>query len=269
MPLVGSRLFIVIAAFLVALSGPGTPRPDAARRAGPIVVLAANQSFNWAGYNQGALSPGRTFFHQISAEWTVPTARQHRKGEEEFSAAWIGIGGGCLNPECTAFDTTLIQAGTLQHVHASGVAEYATWWEAIPGPLMRTELAVSAGDRVRVEISEGPPEVWHIHITNRSTGQSFSLSLPYSSTHGTAEWIVETPVVVHGDGTITVGPMPELSVVRFDYATTNGSPATLAPHERMELVDFDLKVLATPSLPDREFDGFDVCVYKRNCKIRH
>jgi len=35
--------------------------------------------------------------------------------------------------------------------------------------------------------------------------------------------------------------------------------------ERMELVDFDLTLIATPSLPDAQGDGFNDCTYAATC----
>ena len=95
---------VLLALCLVPSSGTGAPH------ARPIVVVAANQSFNWAGYVQGALEKGTTF-HSIAATWVVPTASPHRAGENEYSSSWIGIGGGCLDTACTLTDATLIQAG--------------------------------------------------------------------------------------------------------------------------------------------------------------
>ena len=52
-----------------------------------------------------------------------------------------------------------------------------------------------------------------------------------------------------------------LSVVRFDYARANGASPGFVSAERMEFVDFDLTLIATPSLPDAQGDGFNDCTY--------
>ena len=258
-----------VAAWLVIfalLFVPTEPSSVSARTARPIVVVGANQSFNWAGYVQGRIAKGTTF-HSIAAEWIVPKVKQRNRGVAEHSSSWIGIGGGCLDSTCTLTDSTLIQAGIEHDVDAAGNAHYYAWWETIPAPLIRTELPVRAGDRVRVEIAEtAVPEIWDIRIFNQTTGGSFTLTLPYSSTYGTAEWVIETPIVISDDGGITVGPMPELAPVRFDNATANGLPAGLIPSEQMQLVDFDLSLIAAPSLPDRDSDGFNDCTYRTTCR---
>jgi len=248
---------------IVLMLGPSAP-PHAARM---IVVAATNQSFNWSGYQQGVFEKG-TPFRSISADWIVPRARQHRAGEAEYSSSWIGIGGGCLDTSCTSSDTTLIQAGVEHDVDAAGNAQYYAWWETIPAPLVSVDLAVRPGDLVHVDITESTatPEVWTIAIANRTTGGTFSITLPYTSSYATAEWVIETPVAISETG-VSVGPMPDLTTVRFDHATTNGAAVTLVSAEQIELVDVDLSLIARPSLPDRDANGFNDCTYRRQCPV--
>jgi hypothetical protein len=237
----------------------------ASASARPIVVVAANQSFNWSGYVQGSLEKGKTF-HSIAATWLVPTATPHRSGEAEYSSSWIGIGGGCLKTDCMVTDPTLIQAGVGHDVDAAGIADYYAWWEAIPAPLVRTTLPVHPGDRVGVAIFEHRvPEIWTIAIVNFTTRGVFTTTLPDPSTHCSAEWVIETPVVLSEKGAVSVGPMPNLSVVRFDFARVNGMSPGFVAAERIELVDLDLKPIASPSLPDARGDGFNDCTYATTC----
>jgi len=259
------RIAVRWAATLIALAVlllPSAPHQIAR----PIAAIAANRSFNWAGYTQGSIEK-RTTFHSIAGEWIVPKAEQRNAGEAEYSSSWIGIGGGCLDTACTLFDATLIQAGIGHDVDAAGNADYYAWWETVPAPLIRTDLVVRPGDHVGVVIAASTLtlEVWKIAIVNLSTGLSFSITLPYPSTYGTAEWVIETPVVISETGAVTVGPMPDLAVVHFDNASANGLPAGLVAAEQMQLVDFDLSLVAAPSLPDRDADGFNDCAYRISC----
>jgi peptidase A4-like protein len=249
---------------LALVAVPYSSRPTVYAR--PIAVAATNQSFNWSGYMQGRLEKG-TEFHSIAATWVVPTATPHRTGEAEYSSSWIGVGGGCLDSSCALTDVTLIQAGIGHDVDASGKADYYAWWETIPAPLIRTTLLVRAGDRIGVAIFENRiPEIWTILIANFTTRGFFTITLPYASTYGSAEWVIETPLVISESGTIvSVGPMPNLTTVRFDYAIANGAPAGFGPAERIELVDLDLQLIATPSLPDARRDGFNDCTYTPTC----
>jgi hypothetical protein len=232
----------------------------------PTVAVDANHSTNWSGYNQGIVEQGgRTTFHAISGTWVVPTATAHKAGENEYSSIWVGIGGGCLDARCTATDATLIQAGTEQDVDASGRAHYSAWWEIIPAPSTPVRLPVSAGDRIRVDISETLPTFWTIAITNLTTGQTWSTMTPYASSYATAEWIVETPVVVDTTGTAGVAALPNLSRVTFDSGSVNSLNPGLRLGEAIQLVDANGQVLATPSSPDAERDGFNDCTYAASC----
>ena len=97
----------------------------------PIVSVGASQSSNWSGYGQGTLEQGGTQFHSITGTWVVPTATLRHPGQEH-SSDWIGIGGGCVNADCSVTDNTLIQAGTEQDATNTG-GRYNAWWEIIPG----------------------------------------------------------------------------------------------------------------------------------------
>jgi len=243
----------------------GSAQPVAAKTHRPILTAGMSRSNNWSGYNQGQLATGKSY-HAISGTWVVPTATQHRAGEAEFSATWIGIGGGCVDAGCMVSDSTLIQAGTSQDVDASGAATYTAWWELIPAPSVTiTTLAVNAGDTIHVDISESTPEVWTITVQDLTTGQSWAQTTPYSSTYATAEWIEETPVVVDSSGKASVGPMPNLTTVNFDPGTVNHGPPGLAAAQAIQLVDFNNVVLATPSAPDPDADGFNDCTYSASC----
>jgi hypothetical protein len=232
----------------------------------PVVSVGANHSSNWSGYNQGTLEKGGTRFSSIDGTWTVPTATQHKRAEAEYSATWVGIGGGCIDASCMMTDSTLIQAGTSQDVDKSGAASYSAWWEIIPEP--STPIAnfrVSAGNLMHVNITETTPGIWSITVQNKTTGKTFKQTTPYSSTHATAEWIEETPVVIDNSGNVTIGPLPKLSTVRFDLSLTNGKPAHLVPSEEMQLVGSNGAPLATPSAPDPDADGFNVCTFTGSC----
>ena len=240
------------------------PAPQALLYHRPIVAVNPNQSNNWSGYNQGALEKG-VQFHQVSATWAVPTATRHKAGENEYSSTWVGIGGGCVDACCTVGDTTLIQAGTEQDVSSSGTASYSAWYELIPAPSLSVSLPVKAGDQIHVDIREGTPQLWTILIQNLTTGQSFSTTVPYSSSYATAEWIEETPIVIDSNGNASVGPLPKLSTVKFDTGLANSVNPRLLATEEIQLIDFNGQVLATPSSPDTDTDGFNDCSYATSC----
>jgi hypothetical protein len=259
---------LLTASSLVVLPAQASARPDVLPEFHPpIAVVNAGHSSNWSGYNQGFLEKSDTLFHSVSATWTVPTATAHTNGEAEYSASWVGIGGGCVDAGCTVTDPTLIQAGTEQDVGSNGVASYSAWWEIVPVPSTTiSSMTVHPGDQMSVSISENVPDsdVWTILVKDVTSGQAFSQTVPYPSTHLTAEWVEEAPTVIGTSGA-GVAALPNLSGASFDHATANGAPAGLSPSEEIQLVNSSGTTLATPSAPDPDSDGFNVCTYTTTC----
>lgn len=225
----------------------------------------AAQSNNWFGYNQGTLEQGGKQFHSITGDWVVPTATQHTAGQDEASSDWIGIGGGCLDAACTVGDNTLIQTGTEQDV-TGGQASYSAWYELIPAPsLSISSITVHPGDHMHASISEtlSGANVWNITLQDVTTGKLFSTTVPYSSTHATAEWIEETPLTF-GTGGAGLAALPNLTKVPFSGATTNGATAGLKASEEIQLVDSTGKVIGTPSAPTGG-NAFSACAWATSC----
>jgi hypothetical protein len=232
-----------------------------------IHAFNTNQSSNWYGYNQGTLEKGNKLFNSVSGDWTVPTATSHTKGQAEYSSSWIGIGGGCIDSGCTATDSTLIQDGTEQDVDANGNASYSAWWEVIPGPgLTISNFNVSPGDQMHSDISEVVPNsnLWKITLQDVTKGETFTTTVPYTSTHATAEWIQETPVVLDPSNP-GLAALPNLTTNSFTAAKTNGQNANLAPAEKMNLVDSNGNVIGAPSDPFSTLDGFNLCSWSTTC----
>ena len=225
-----------------------------------------NQSSNWFGYNQGTLEQGNKLFNSITGNWTVPTASQHGSGQAEFSSDWIGIGGGCVDASCMVTDNTLIQTGTEQDVAANGSTSYSAWWEVIPGPsLTISNFTVAPGDQMHASLSEAVANsnVWTVTIKDVTRNETFSTTVPYGSTHATAEWIEETPLILGTNAGFAA--LPNLTTPAFDLATTNGQPANLKSSEEMQLIDSNGGVIGSPSAPDPDTDGFNACTWAGTC----
>jgi hypothetical protein len=230
--------------------------------------LNTSQSTNWFGYNAGTLDRG-TLFNSVTADWTVPTATHHTAGQAESSATWIGIGGGCLDAGCTLNDATLIQTGTEQDVDASGHATYSAWWELVPVPAVTiSNMNVSPGDHIHASVAEAVPdaELWTITLKDVTRNESFSTTVPYASTHSTAEWIEETPLTI-GSGGTGEASLPALAPTQFTSATVNGSSARLTPAEELQLIDSSGKVIGTPSAPNAQSNGFAACAWATSCSL--
>jgi hypothetical protein len=231
----------------------------------PGLTVNANESTNWFGYNQGTLEQGGKQFHSIAGDWNVPRATQHKRGRAESSSAWIGIGGGCVDAQCNVGDNTLIQTGTEQDVSKLGKASYSAWWEVIPGPSFTIHnFKVRPGDHMHASIAEVPKgsEMWRITLRNVTRNRTFSRVVPYSSSHATAEWINETPVIIGTNA--GVADLPNLSRTIFNRARTNRAAAGLKSSERM-LLTSNNKVVGTPSAPDGQHDGFALCAWAKAC----
>jgi Peptidase A4 family len=262
---------MVAAAALATAAVPAFARAEVGQAHGQFIhpfALNTNESNNWSGYNQGSIEQGGTtnpkLFSSIGGDWTVPTATQHSSGQDEYSSDWIGIGGGCVDAGCTTTDNTLIQTGTEQDVSSSGAPSYSAWWEVIPGPsLTITSLTIHPGDKMAASLSSTAPGVWTITIRDTTDGQSYTTTVPYSSSEDTAEWIQETPLIIGTNAGFAA--LPNLTSPGFDLATTNGAPANLKPSEEMDLVNSNGNVIGAPSAPDPDADGFNVCTWAGTC----
>jgi hypothetical protein len=255
-------LFVSAVAISLAMLPAGartTLRP--AVQPGRIVSLGAMQSSNWAGHSVSYLSNGHKFITQVSGGWTVPTATAHVAGEAEYSVNWVGIGGGCVDASCLIVDPTLIQTGTGQYVDPSGQRRYFGWWEIIPGPIIEiANFVINPGDTISADIRQGAlPVLWDIRLVNESTGQTFTTSTPYVSARLTAEWIEERPSV----GGFPA-PLPRLSNPRFNDSRWNDTSAGLSAASVIYMDDGSTR-LATPSSPDPDGNGFNVCTYTTSC----
>ena len=252
-----------VSAHAASATGRGLIQVAKSKQASP----SGNQSMNWFGYNIGSLERAGATFHSISAEWTVPTASQHTKGQAESSSTWIGIGGGCVDSGCLVGDNTLIQAGTEQDVSASGAKSYSAWWEIIPGPSFTISgMKVAPGDQMSVTIAEARinSEIWNITVQDGTRGETFTKQVPYSSSYATAEWIDETPLVIDTSGA-ALADLPNLTTTHFDSATVNGADPRLVTTESIRLIDGSGKVIGAPSAPDTEGDGFYDCAWHSTC----
>jgi len=230
------------------------------------VHVNTNQSSNWFGYNIGSLERGNALFNSITGDWTVPTASQHTKGQDEYSSAWIGIGGGCVDANCLVGDTTLIQTGTESDVDSAGKASYSSWWEIIPGPSIDTGQTIAPGDHMHASVAETVPNsnVWVITLQDVTRGETFTQTVPYTSTHDTAEWIEETPLTFGTSGA-GLAALPNLTTLPFSAATVNGANAALVPSEEMQLIDSNGNVIGAPSAPSTSGDAFNDCAWATSC----
>jgi Peptidase A4 family len=266
------RLTVVVSVLLASLAVATASASAALTAHGQLLHLAphslranTNQSSNWFGYNQGTLEKGTTLFNSIAGDWTVPTATQHTAGQAESSSDWIGIGGGCVDSGCTTTDSTLIQTGTEQDVSATGAASYSAWYELVPAPSLTVSMTVAPGDHMHASLSEVVPDsnTWTITLQDVTRNETFTTTVPYSSTHATAEWIEETPLLIGTNAGFA--SLPNLSNPGWTSATANGTSAGLKTTEQMDLIDSGGNVIGAPSAPNSTANGFDECTWASSC----
>jgi hypothetical protein len=188
--------------------GPSTPRAPSAAQPGTPATVSSSSS-NWSGY---AASGGT--FTSVTGTWTVPTVAGTTAGAD---ATWVGIGG------LTTSD--LIQAGTQAQVDGSGNVQYSSWIEMLPAASQRVPLSVTAGDSVTVTITQQSGNDWLIAMKNNSSGGSYNITVQYSSSNSSAEWVQEAPSIGRG-----LVPLDDFGTVQFTggSAVRDGSAMSLS-----------------------------------------
>ena len=161
---------------------------------------------NWSGYaivdNQNPFQSGTTVY----GEWVVPVAQQAAgacTGAWDYSTEWVGIDG------FTSSD--VLQAGIEVDAFCSNGSTtgfYSAWYEWYPDVETRiTNLAISPGNVIGVEVWNSGPTQGNAYVVNYTTQQSVSLA--FTAPAGTTlvgdsvEWVVERPQVNGGVASLT------------------------------------------------------------------
>lgn len=229
-------------------------------------VKAANETYNWFGYELDSFADSGQSFYSVASAWTVPVATQHTPGEAEASSDWIGIGGSCLDANCSSVDSSLIQTGTEQDVDSSGRPSYYAWSEELPASEQEIpSLPVSPGDEMYASLTTTVgSDVWSLSLRDVTTGGAYSASVVYPSTYTSAEWIEEATTVVERNGN-SFSALPNLSTIPFSQEAADGAPADLSSATEDLLIDQSGNVIGTPSSLDG--DVFDECAWASVCAL--
>jgi len=156
---------------------PTQPNPAPRPGVNPLVP-SQDTSHNWSGY---AATGGK--FTSVTGTWTIPQVDS--TGEVGVGATWVGIGG--------VSSRDLIQAGTQETDGGSGRVRYSAWVETLPQVAQPVPFTVRPGDSVTVTIAEQSANNWSIDFKNNTTGKTYHTSKRYTSSHSSAEWVVEAP----------------------------------------------------------------------------
>jgi hypothetical protein len=254
-----------------AAGHPGRPAPAIG---GPFIRTNGNgalpleggsvTSANWAGY---AVTPPGGDITGVSSTFTVPTAGLVLPG---FSASWTGIGG--------YSSSDLIQAGVAEDSLPSNPLlgdQYYAWYELLPGASVQltgcngdASCAVNAGDSISVNIFQTADNVWSIDVADGGHWTWAATGIAYTSSHSSAEWILEAPQVdgvqslIAGVGTAHFGPVST-------YTVGSGIPSTIAAGDptQINLTTPEVSTinLATTSPLASDGQSFNVCAYAEEC----
>jgi hypothetical protein len=230
----------------ITIPGPGTTQPSPGTTSPtspqPRVTPSQDTSHNWSGY---ATTDGK--FTAVSGTWTVPQVNSN--GASGVGATWVGIGG------VTSHD--LIQAGTEETDMGSGRVQYSAWVETLPQASRPVRFSVHPGDSVTVSINEQSTNNWQISFNNNTTGQTYQTSMRYTSSHSSAEWVVEAPS--SGNGIL---PLDNFGTVSFSgaSATENGQSANLSQShaQPITMLSGAGQALAVPSSIGGDGSSFSV-----------
>jgi peptidase A4-like protein len=218
---------------------PAGTAPSVTQPGTPAAVTSS--SSNWSGYGANG---GK--FTSVTGTWTVPTVAATATGAD---ATWVGIGG------LTSRD--LIQAGTQAVVDASGTVEYSSWIEMLPASSRTVPLSVTAGDSVTVTLTQQDGNDWLIAIKNNTTGGTYSVTVQYSSSNSSAEWVQEAPSV--GRGLVS---LDQFGTVQFSGASAIRDGKTMSVSalgaKAITMINGQGQAIAQPSTLTSDGSGFSV-----------
>jgi hypothetical protein len=198
-------------ALATALALTGGFAIEAAGASAHTINATAQASENWAGY----VASGKNFSN-VSGSWKVPPVSSSSNG---YSAFWVGLGGAGQQSQA------LEQVGTSSDVQ-NGQTTYYAWYEIVPAPETRLNLAVHPGDQMTGKVNVNGSTVT-ISLSDQTTGQSVTKNLQVNNTDtSSAEWIAEAPSSQSQDGSVQPLPLANFGQVTFTNASATADGHT-------------------------------------------
>ena len=202
----------------------------------------SDTSLNWSGY--GISGTGIT---AINASWVLPQIASSNTLTSD--STWVGIGG--------IANSDLIQIGTDAFTSGSQL-NYQVFYETLPQPPVIVPLTVSAGNSVTASIFETSSNQWNLSIRNNTTGQDFQITIPYTSTHSSAEWIEE---MQSNEGNAFI-PLDNFSPIQFSGCSVIQGGVTLnisqSNSQMISMIDGSNQPLTNVSTLTGDGAGFTV-----------
>lgn len=210
-------------------------------------------SLNWSGY-----AVVQSNISSVHSTFTVPAVDDTTPG---FAATWAGIGG---------YNTgDLIQAGVEEDAPSAALG-YTAWYEILPAaetPLSGcsgdTSCTVHPGDQMTVDITATSPGSNNWTVSMSDSGHwSFSKSVPYTSSHSSAEWILEAPTLL-----VAQTALPMMQNAQFGSGDTfsvgGGASQTVAGGNPVSINMAAVEAVPSPLRADGS--SFTVCPYALSC----
>jgi len=142
-------------------------------------------------------------------------------------------------------------------VSADGMVEYSAWTEMLPQTSHAVPLAVRAGDAVTATLTQKSGNSWIITINNDTTKANYSVTVQYSSSNSSAEWIQEAPSAGRG-----LVPLDQFGTLRVTAgsAVQNGKSQTLAElgARAITMINGAGQAIAQPSVLGHDGSTFTV-----------
>ena len=227
----------------------------------------------WAGYVVGGSSSSATRYKSVSGSWVAPAAKC--TSGQSYSSFWVGLGGAGsgsssasdagsasdsgswsdpsgMSSSGSGSSTSLEQAGTEADCNANGSATYSAWYELVPSPPVKVNMAVHPGDHITSKVTVDGSSAT-IQLTNATTGGSFTKTLPVSNPDvSSAEWIAEAPSTCSQG----VSDCTPLSLADFGTAQFSGASATTTDGHTGTISDSNWQTAAVTLSPSASQQGF-------------
>src|SRR6185312_498784 len=254
------RVIPTLAATVACALGVAVPAASAS------TDIQTASSANWSGYVVGG-SSSTTNYKSVSGSWVAPTAKC--TSGQGYSSFWVGLGGAGSDSSATsdagswsdssgmdgsgsASSTSLEQAGTEADCNADGSATYSAWYELVPAPPVKVNLAVHPGDHITSKVTVDSTSAT-IQLTNSTTGGSFEKTLPVTNPNvSSAEWIAEAPSTC-SQGVSNCTP---LSLADFGTVQFSGASATTTDGHTGTISDSNWQTASVTLSPSASQDGF-------------
>jgi Peptidase A4 family len=204
---------------------------------------------SWGGY---AVTTGAPYT-SASGTWQVANVSYdggYTPYGSEYMLTWVGIGGDG--------DSTLIQLGTEAVVSTSGATFFYVWYELYPAGAALLPQTVHPGDIITASLqctaacSAAQVQTWQLTINDETLGWTWTKSVQYQSSMGSAEWIIEPPYYN------SFAPLADYGQLTFDPVEANGANPNLSLSANAIIMEEGSGQTSNPSAPVGG-DVFSVC----------